>query len=154
MDPLSVRRAEVLNINLLPKILEPVKMHNKWNDLKILDIKSVKEFQEVITTQLYQNASDNHNAEWRMQLCKTLASKLWKKEEKIVKPDPSVEVVFLTVENHIGYDLICCMIQMEKWRDTDLLSKKKMLSRKVLLSDLIIIKAQWASTIIIRNTKQ
>ena len=67
---------------------------------------------------------------------------IMEKEEKIVKPDPSVEVVFLTVENHIGYDLICCMIQMEKWRDTDRLSKKKMLSRKVLLSDLIIIKAQ------------
>jgi hypothetical protein len=51
---------------------------------------------EVLTTQLYHEAADRTKVEWWMQICKTLASDLWDKGEKIDRPDqdPTAEVVF------------------------------------------------------------
>lgn len=50
VDPNKARTADVLDLNNLPKIIEPQTMHSKWMNLKRLNITSEKEIQEVLAT--------------------------------------------------------------------------------------------------------
>jgi hypothetical protein len=76
-------------------------MQIQWqNTRRLKNFRSEKQIQEILTTNFYQEAADEIKVEWWMQICKTLASDLWDKGEKIDRPDqdPTAEVVFRTRE--------------------------------------------------------
>ena len=75
-------------------------MLDEWHQLKLLNVVSEEEITKILTSQLYQEASDAIKLQWWIQVSKSLTVGTWVDGKKVTKPSPAAEIVFRYCEGN------------------------------------------------------